>query len=295
MKKLFLILSAILISVSLCFVSCADKKTPSEKKDSAGTQNEQETEVSPENTENEVFILENNAFEKALKTLIGKEELTEDDLLSIYYMAVTPSANGKYNLCVGFFNYIEAYYKELGKENPDPSALIPYAFDTDFVLEDGVFLENDLARFKNVEVFEFYDFNINDISFIKNYPNLVYGYFASNGIKDVSSLSDYNPEILLQLDLSGNPVSDWSPLKHLEDKVVVVYSPETGMSLTLKEFSTMTPAEAPEEVPEVIPETAPEAEAQPEPEAETPAEEEKTAEEIAKEIAENIDLGSLFE
>ena len=292
MKKLFLILSAIIICSALCFVSCTDKNIAED--------NVQENTENTETTENEVFILENREFEKALKTLLGKEELTEEDLLSVYYMAVTPSSDGKFNLCIGLFDYIEAYYKELSKEAPDPSALIPYARDIDFELKENVLLEADLGRFTSVEVFEYYTFPVNDISFIKNYPNLVYGYFYSNGITDVSSLSDYNPEILLQLDLSGNPISDWSPLKHLEDKVIVVYSAENGMSLTLKEFSTMTPAEEPEVMPEVIPETtpetvpeaAPEAEAQPETDA--PAEE-KTAEEIAKEIAENLDLGALFE
>ncbi len=233
---------------------------------------------------------ENNEFLLAVKAALGKEFITKQDILDIYYLAVVPVADGKFGLSIGLSDYRDTYFAEIAKEAPNPVNLIPYVKEAEFALENGKYIDTDLALFESIEIFEYYAFPINDVAFIKNYPNLVYGYFSSNGISDVSGLSDYAPANLVELDFTGNLISDWSPLAHIEDRVIVLYSAENGAIVTLKEYNSADDKESIIENSTATNEQAPENK-----DALSDEEAKQEAEAIGQQIAESIDWSSLFE
>ena len=82
-------------------------------------------------------------------------------------------------------------------------------------------------------MFEIYSVPVKDVSFVKEYKTLALGWFKNNGITDVSPLSDYNPESLIELDFTGNLITDWSALEPIKHKVYVHYDVNTGIAVTL--------------------------------------------------------------
>ncbi len=232
---------------------------------------------------------ENKGLLLAVKKALGKEFITKQDILDIYYLAIVPIDGGAFGLSVGLSDYRDAYFAEIAKEAPNYVNLIPYVKEAEFSIESSKYLDTDLALFENIEIFEYYAFPVNDVTFIKNYPNLTYGYFSSNGITDVSGLSDYNPESLTELDFTGNSISDWSALNHIEDKVIVLYSAQDGKIIKLNEYNASSDKDSLLEIPE-----APVVEETQEPEM-SEEEAKKQAEALGQQIAESIDWGSLFE
>lgn len=164
----------------------------------------------------------NNTLKSAISTALSSPDgkVTQEDIDSVYYLGLYLDQNGKYNLTLGQKDYRDTYFSELEKETPDIYALAEYVKKADFEY-DFMSLDNDLKKFRNLEIFEIYNVQIFDVSFIKSYENLVYGYFLNNKITDVKSLSDYNPTKLSELDFSENAVTDWTPLDHLQDKIIV--------------------------------------------------------------------------
>jgi len=146
---------------------------------------------------------------------------------------------------------------------------------------------SDLGNFKNVEMFEIYDVAIDDISFIKKYETLIFGYFKNNGITDVSCLADYNPETLVELDLTGNDIADWTPLYPIKEKVTVFYGESDGMPviLTLEDMLNQKNGEQSGE------EQNDEQQKESEPEETTPEE----VPVLVDENGEQVDFSSLFE
>jgi len=292
MKKLFFGLSLVLLAACLLFCASCDKKPVdgttqniSINNDKSDSNNVDESAGTETITQDQVSF-ENKEFLGAVKKALGKEFLSEQDILDIYYLAIVPVADGKYGLSVGLSDYRDAYFAEVSKEAPNPANLVSYVKESEFTLEGT--LDSDLALFKNIEIFEYYSFSIKDVTFIKSYQSLVYGYFYSNGITDISGLSDYNPERLLELDFTGNEISDWSALSGIEDKVIVLYSAESGKTVTLKEFNSSSDKEA---LLESVP-------AEEEGTTQAPMTEEeakKQAEAITQQIAESLDLSELFE
>lgn len=161
----------------------------------------------------------NVSLEKAVAECLEKEatELTEDDILSVRYLAIGPEANGINTVYVGFKDYVDNALEK----NADIENLKKYVKTA--VIENTENLEEDLGKFKNIEMFEYYDFEIKDVSFLTNYSMLIFGYFKKNGIIDVSPLADYNPQTLVCLDFTGNDIDDWSYLYHMTEKIVVKY------------------------------------------------------------------------
>ncbi len=223
----------ILAALSICallFSSCSQKNTDTKVAD--------KNENAKENTENQAdgetnaadaVTFENSDFGDAFAKILGKEtkEITKSDCESVKYLALGKDSDGSFSLYAGFDDYSKAYFAELEKETPDPSGLVQYvSIQTIDASQDAVF-DKDLSLFTGIEIFEIYDVKISDVSFVNSYGNLYYGYFSNNGITDVSPLSDYDPETLRELDFTGNDISDWEPLMHISNKVIVKYSSQT--------------------------------------------------------------------
>ena len=209
LKNICVLLSSVLLLT--VFLSSCTKNKVNDLKD-----NEQKIEYV--NT----LGFDNASLLTCVAQCLGKDEslVTQEDIESIRYLAIGPEADGTVTVYVGLVDYVDhALSADATIENLDK-------YVKRAVIKDVKGLSGDLGKFKNLEIFEFYDFEIEDVSFIKNYHQLIYGYFANNGITDVSPLYDYNPETLNELDFTGNNITDWSPLYNLKEKVIVNYTVE---------------------------------------------------------------------
>lgn len=180
---------------------------------------------------------ENTAFFHAFANAIDKapSEVTQQDVDNIHYIALGPDEKDKYSLFVGYIDYIDLCLSEAATDENVLAQLNEIVMMSDFSYSEEDSL-SDLGNFKNLEMFEIYDVNISDVSFVNNYNKLIFGYFKNNGITDVSSLADYNPDSLFELDFTGNEIADWSYLEHIKEKVLVFYDINSGVSLTLENY-----------------------------------------------------------
>lgn len=233
MKKILTII--VVAALLFVFAACADKKenqdfTPNTKNDIAKEQEETEKEVKQKEEPfdiNNPLGFENERLYNAVCYALMKDPtlVTQEDILNVKYLSIDLEDNGEYTVLVGLSDYIDAYFELVN--NPDDTEIYKKlisltrkaSFEND---EQDVF--SDIAKFTKVNVFEYYDIPINDVSFLKNLNELYFGYFNSNGITDVSALSDYNPKTLRELDFTGNDIEDWSALEDIKDKVIVHYS-----------------------------------------------------------------------
>ena len=256
MKKMFAVLLCALVVFTL---ACCNK----DKADDP---------VLPPEAQN---VFENTAFLNAFAKAIGKEpeKVTADDAEAIHYLSIYLSEDGGFELCVADK---EASTLLFERKYEEFEAKIKSA-KCDFAENEN--LTKDLGLFKNIKMFEFVDFPIADVSFVNNYQNLLVGVFNNNGITDVSSLSNYNPESLAELDFTGNNVHDWKPLVHIAEKVMVLYT--SNMRYTLADFvgSAATNAENVE-----APETQGEAN-----------KEENSSVDLVDENGAPVDFGALFD
>lgn len=180
---------------------------------------------------------ENVNFFEAFANAIGVEpsKVTQNDIDKIHYIAVSPEVDGKNSVLVGYIDYVDLCFSDIDQSEL-MSRLNEVVMASEFEYDIEKDSLSDLAKFKNVELFEIYDVRIDDVSFIKEYNNLAMGYFKNNGITDVSSLSDYNPASLIEIDFTGNEIADWSPLEHIKEKVIYFYDIQSGVTITLDSY-----------------------------------------------------------
>ena len=256
MKKIFALLMASFMLVSI--TSCgkpADNKDDEKKEHAISEVEEKDETTEKEDAEkNEEIVLdikkleqvdevtldeaanalgfENEKFFHAVANAIGKEpfEMTMEDIENVHYVAVGPEGELGHTVYIGYVDYVDACFSE-GEDIMQK--LNDVVMVSEFSYDKNTDTLSDLGNFKNVEMFEIYDVAIDDISFIKEYETLIFGYFKNNGITDVSCLADYNPETLVELDLTGNDIADWTPLYPIKEKVTVFYGESDGMPVIL--------------------------------------------------------------
>ena len=293
MKRFFAIFASVLVAFSLS--ACKDVKevnTNEEKEDvleatEKEDKNELVIDIKKLEEVDEVTLkeaatalgFENENFFHAVANAMGISpiEMTKADIDKVHYIAVGPEADESYSVFVGYIDYVDMCFSEEGTTENIMSKLNDIVMMSEFKYDKQTDTLMDLGNFPNVEMFEIYDVEISDVSFIRNYPILALGYFKNNGITDVSSLSDFNPESLIELDFTGNAVSDWTPLEHIKEKVIVFYGVSDGMPITITLENML--------------------EQQAEGENEAPTEDESDSEmmEFVDENGDPLDFSSLFE
>lgn len=296
MKRFFALLMASLMVVS--FVSCkkpvndesdvkeeivADETAPKEEKEEIVLDIKELDEVDELTLKEAATALgfENEKLFHAVANAMGKTpfELTQQDIDNVHYIAVGPEETG-YSVYIGYIDYVDLCFSEESNMDDIMSKLNDLVMMSVFEYDKETDTLSDLGNFKNVEMFEIYDVEIDDVSFVKNYPILALGYFKNNGITDVSSLSDYNPESLVELDFTGNSINDWTPLYNIKDKVTVFYGVADGMPMTITLENMLEQKQQAQDTP---------ADENMEPE------EEKKPVELVDENGEAVDFSSLFE
>lgn len=180
---------------------------------------------------------ENTNFFAAVANALGVQpsEVTQQDIDNVHYITLGPCDGYDNSVFIGYIDYVDYCLSDAAYGPDFQETANNYLLKSEFVFNEGDSL-NDLKKFKNIEIFEIYNTKIEDVSFVGEYSKLCFGYFARNGITDVSALSDYNPESLRALDFTGNEISDWSPLEHIKEKVYVFYDIKTGISMTLESY-----------------------------------------------------------
>ena len=256
------LLSALLCAFAiLAAVGCTEKKTDDEVK-KPEIQNEElvqvELNIKPlekvkEKTLSEAASalgFENNKLFHAFANAIGKkpQEVTQEDVYKVHYIALGPGENYEHSLFVGYVDYVDMCLTKQADDKDFSSKLSEKVMMSEFEYDENDSL-SDLGQFKNVEMFELYDVQISDVSFMKNYNNLICGFFGNNGITDISVLEGYNPSSRAELDFTGNEISDWTPVEQIKDKIIVFYDMASGFRITLESFLEQT--QTPEKVPEI--------------------------------------------
>lgn len=256
------LLSALLCAFALvAAVGCTEKKTDDEVK-KPEIQNEElvqvELNIKPlekvqEKTLSEAASalgFENNKLFHAFANAIGKkpQEVTQEDVYKVHYIALGPGENYEHSLFVGYVDYVDMCLTKQADDKDFSSKLSEKVMMSEFEYNENDSL-SDLGQFKNVEMFELYDVKISDVSFMKNYNNLICGFFGNNGITDISVLEGYNPSSLAELDFTGNEISDWTPVEQIKDKIIVFYDMASGFRITLESFLEQT--QTPEKIPKI--------------------------------------------
>ncbi len=221
--KILSVLTFVAVCVTLTLSACSDDNKGNKEENvlvqqETTLQNEEGKEQDQELVNHPGFS--NIPFLKAVAECLEKDAslVTQEDVLDIRYLTVDLEDDGSTIVYVGMKDYVD---KALSA-NVTIEGLKPYVKMAR--IEDTTDVSCDLGIFENLEMFEFYNVKIEDVSFINNYSQLVFGYFDSNGITDVSSLEQYNPQTLIELDFTGNDIEDWTPLYHIKEKVIVNFS-----------------------------------------------------------------------
>ena len=205
---------------------------------------------------------ENEKLFEAVANAMGIKpwDMTQEDIDKIHYIGLGPDSEDLYTVFIGYVDYVDLCFSKAA-ETPEFMGLLN---DVVMISEFNYNIEtdtlSDLSKFNNIEMFEIYDVRIDDVSFVKDYDRLVYGYFKNNGITDVSSLEGYAPKSLVELDFTGNDIADWTPLEHIKEKVLVVYDINTGFYLTLDEYLRQKENSVIEEPSVTVPEESTEVE-----------------------------------
>ncbi len=110
------------------------------------------------------------------------------------------------------------------------------------------YVVNDFSVVKNLpklETLVIYDSALSDISAISELKNLKYLDLSETGLTDISPLSSLDNETIEVVYLTGNPITDWSPVSHLDqDKVIKEIESDESSEETDAETETETDTEA---------------------------------------------------
>jgi len=176
--------------------------------------------VDPEKAEEVVNTLEfeNVNLLSGIANAMGKatSEVTQEDIEAIYYFSIGKENTGDYTVYIGMQDY-----KNAVDEGLDVSQEQSFFKKSVITIDAESESLSDISKFKNLELFEIYNVPVTDVSFIKELSNLESGFLRDNGITDVSALEGYDTDKLKLLDFTENSISDWTPLYHIKEKVVV--------------------------------------------------------------------------
>ena len=180
--------------------------------------------------------LENADFATALGQALDKRvrSVSADDLAKVRYLQVTN--DGEHcSVFLGYDDFMEQYDKYMaqvdaaeaaeanGEEVPEVTEQHPQIFakSAQFdVKKDAVITLDDVKYFTNAEVVNISGATV-DSALLGTFKNLEEGYFGSCGITDVSALATLDLTKIKELNLSGNNITDWSPLEAIAEKVII--------------------------------------------------------------------------
>ena len=182
-------------------------------------------------------IMANQDFADALSVAFGKAEskITAEDMAEVKYFELSyDSTNKAYMLAIGYDDFVKAYDEY--NEKVDNLAEGETAPEADFAsLAKMVTFEgdeksdlSDIKYFTGVDTISVSSIPVTN-EYIASLTNLRKGYFYSCGLTDVTGFASLDLTKIEELDLTGNNISDWSPLNSISDKVTVAnyYSIET--------------------------------------------------------------------
>ena len=228
-------------------------------------------------------LFESEKFAAAVAEALGTTPagISEEKLSEVKYIELSYNAEeelyyvalGKNDFAATYKDYIAK--SEAGEENL--SLDIEGKFkDAVFELKEGETLA-DLKYFTGLEIISASGVPVNDSSVFANMKNLTHVFVTSCGLTEVAGLAGLNAETLYEVNLTGNEITDWSPLDYVQDKVLV--SSTYSVEQTEDGSYTLVPVE--QTLADYYAEKAEEAEAE-----EAEGESEETVEEVTEEAAE---------
>lgn len=205
-------------------------------------------------------LFENQSFAEAIAEITGTRPglLSEDKLSGIKYLEINyDSDNSEYYVAAGKSDFVEAYTEYIAKSDAGEENIsldIEGKFkDARFEMADGETLA-DLKYFTGLEVINISSVALEDSAIFENMKALTHANVTYCGLTDADGFAEINKEAVYEINLSGNDISDWSPLDDIADKVIVsssysIATTEDGsytlvpVEQTLKEFYEAEEAE----------------------------------------------------
>ncbi len=193
-------------------------------------------------------LLENQDFATALSEILGKAPafINEEDFADIKYVAVQYSAQDELALLgIGGDDFVTTYYDYIAKldagEDVSSFDFTDKVKSTVFELDEENTKLDDIRFFTGVEIAEVSGITFTDSSVFSGMTKLTTAALGSCGLTEVTGFTGLDAEKVVNINLSGNNITDWSPLDYIKDKVTVAsyYTFEPTEDGTI-DFNNMT-------------------------------------------------------
>lgn len=170
-------------------------------------------------------FLADEKFAEALSETLGKAPLflSEEDLAAVKYLGVSYDSE-TVQVITGGDEFVDKYNEYTEKQDAGEDVS-----DVDFskFVKISTYDEkeaptlDDLAYFTGVRSIEVSGIKVTDSNVFSGMTAIENGSFYAIGLTEVAGFAGINADTLKKLTLSGNDITDWSPLDALADKVIV--------------------------------------------------------------------------
>lgn len=173
-------------------------------------------------------LLENQDFATALSAMFDKAPafINEEDFADIKYVGVQYSPEEELAMVVtGGAEYV-ALYNDYNAKLDAGEDVSSFDWGNDakaayFELDKENTKLDDLKFFTGAEIVEVYGVTFTNSSVFAGMTGLTTANINSCGLTEVAGFAGLDTEKVTNVNLSGNNVTDWSPLDYIKDKVIV--------------------------------------------------------------------------
>lgn len=173
-------------------------------------------------------LLENQDFASALSKMLDKAPafITAEDLAQVKYISLNYSSDEEVaSVTIGDEAFVDMYTEYLEKLDASED-VSSYDFTgtykyIDFDMDKEDALLDDIKLFTGARILEIAGVSFTDSSVFAGLTDLEDVTVKACGLTEVAGLGGLNPEKVSNVNLSGNNITDWSPLDIIKDKVIV--------------------------------------------------------------------------
>lgn len=173
-------------------------------------------------------FLANQELATALSKVLNKAPafITEEDLAQIKYFSFDYNAEEEIaSIMTGDDTFVGMYYEYLAKLEAEED-VSEYDFTglyktVEFDLDKEDSLLDDIKYFTGVRNLDIAGASFTDSTVFSGLTNIEKANINSCGLTEVGGFGGLNPDKVIEVNFTGNNITDWSPLDIIKDKVIV--------------------------------------------------------------------------
>lgn len=173
-------------------------------------------------------FLANQELATALSKVLNKAPafITEEDLAQIKYFSFDYNAEEEIaSIMTGDDTFVGMYYEYLAKLEAEED-VSEYDFTglyktVEFDLDKEDSLLDDIKYFTGVRNLDIAGASFTDSTVFSGLTNIEKANINSCGLTEVGGFGGLNPDKVIEINFTGNNITDWSPLDIIKDKVIV--------------------------------------------------------------------------